>query len=231
MRARSEASAHDVTGLLWAWKDGDEQALDQLTPLVYSELRRLARRYTTGERAGAGLQTTELVHEAYLRLAALRRMDWNDRAHFFAVAARFMRRILVDFARAHHRQKRNGGTPQVPLDEVLEQGAAISNDPPAALAALDDTLEALSRFDARKGQVVELRFFGGLTMEETAEVLRVSAETVRRDWHLAKAWIYREMTGAEAAGRPAGRHLTASFKPQPAWQTARGSRSETGRHR
>jgi RNA polymerase sigma factor (TIGR02999 family) len=196
----AERSAHDVTGLLCAWSRGDQQALDQLAPLVYSELRRLARRYTAGERSSNGLQATELVHEAYIRLLDLRSISWQDRAHFYAVSARFMRRILVDLARTHHRLKRASGGAEVALDEsILDQVPSISSQPPVALVALDETLQALTKMDARKGQVVELRFFGGLTAEETAAVLHVSAETVLRDWKLAKAWMFREMQTAGAA--------------------------------
>jgi RNA polymerase sigma-70 factor, ECF subfamily len=195
----AERSANDVTGFLCAWSRGDEQALDQLAPLVYSELRRLARRYTAGERSGNDLQATELVHEAYIRLLDVRSISWQDRAHFYAVSARFMRRILVDFARSHHRLKRVGGGAKVALDEtILDQIPSISSQPSAALVALDETLQALTKIDARKGQVVELRFFGGLTAEETATVLHVSAETVLRDWKLAKAWMFREMQTVSA---------------------------------
>jgi RNA polymerase sigma-70 factor (ECF subfamily) len=190
----AERSAQDITRLLCAWTGGDERALEQLAPLVYSELRRLARRYTAREKQGRGLQTTELVHEAYLRLLDVRSISWRDRAHFYAVSARFMRRILVDLARSHHRLKRQGGTTEVPLDDaILDRVPALSSKPPASMVALDEALQALTKFDARKGQVVELRFFGGLTAEETAAVLNVSAETVLRDWKLAKAWMFREM--------------------------------------
>jgi RNA polymerase sigma-70 factor (ECF subfamily) len=190
----ADRAENDVTGLLCAWSGGDEHALDRLAPLVYSELRRLARRYTAGERRGQALQTTELVHEAYIRLLDIKGITWRDRAHFFAVSARFMRRILVDFARAHPRLKRQGGAAEVVLDDaLLDRVPSVSSDPPAALVALDEALQALSQVDPRKGQVVELRFFGGLTAEETAEVLKVSPETVLRDWKLAKAWIFREL--------------------------------------
>jgi RNA polymerase sigma factor (TIGR02999 family) len=195
----ADRSENDVTGLLCAWSGGDTGALDRLAPLVYSELRRLARRYTAGERRGQALQTTELVHEAYLRLLDVKGITWRDRAHFFAVSARFMRRILVDFARAHHRLKRQGGAADVALDDaLLDRVPSVSSDPPAALMALAEALQALSQVDPRKGQVVELRFFGGLTAEETAEVLQVSPETVLRDWKLAKAWIFRELQPSAA---------------------------------
>jgi RNA polymerase sigma-70 factor (ECF subfamily) len=189
-----ESSAHDVTGLLRAWSEGDTNALDRLAPLIYAELRRLARRYMAGEKPGHALETTELVHEAYLRLLDVRSVSWQDRAHFFAVSARFMRRILVDFARSRQRLKRQGGAADLPLDEViLDQVPSVSSQPGRELVALDEALQALTAIDARKGQVVELRFFGGLTTEETAAVLKISPETVLRDWKLARAWILREL--------------------------------------
>jgi RNA polymerase sigma factor (TIGR02999 family) len=199
------SSAHDVTGLLCAWSGGDERALDRLAPLVYAELRRLARRYTAGEKRGQALQATELVHEAYLRLLDVRSISWRDRAHFYAVAASFMRRILVDFARAQSRLKRSGGSQQVALDDsILDRVPALSSQPAPALVAVDDALRTLTKIDARKGQVVELRFFGGLTAEETAAVLDVSTETVLRDWKLAKAWMFREITGPSHTGAASG---------------------------
>jgi RNA polymerase sigma factor (TIGR02999 family) len=179
----SQASA-----LLRAWSDGDERALEALTPIVYAELRRLARHYVKGERAGHSLQTTALVHEAYIRLVDYKRMRWQNRAHFFAVSAQLMRRILVERARRCN-LKRGRGVQHVPLDEA----AVVSHDPPVDLIALDDALNELARVDARKVQVVELRFFGGLTVEETAEVLKISPVTVRRDWSAAKIWLYREL--------------------------------------
>jgi RNA polymerase sigma factor (TIGR02999 family) len=192
-----ESSAHDVTSLLCAWSGGDEQALDRLAPIVYAELRRLARRYTSGEQRGRSLQTTELVHEAYLKLLNVRSINWKDRAHFFAVSARFMRRILVDFARSNRRLKREGSASEVQLDAfLLDRIPTVSSEPTVALLALDEALDALAKIDARKGQVVELRFFGGLTAEETAAVLNVSPDTVLRDWKMAKAWIFRELTAA-----------------------------------
>ena len=201
----ADQSPHEVTGLLCAWSGGDQQALNRLAPLVYSELRRLARRYTAGERRGQALQTTELVHEAYLRMVDIRGISWRDRAHFFAVCATFMRRILVDFARAQQRLKRGGSAGEIPLDEaLLDRVPAVSSEPPFAVLALDEALQALSKIDSRKGQVVELRFFGGLTEQETAEVLHVSPETVQRDWRLAKAWIFRELrTPSAGAPQPA----------------------------
>ncbi len=183
----------DVTALLRAWGKGDEGALERLIPLMHQELRRVARRCMAGERPGHTLQATALINEAYLRLVDAQQVDWQDRTHFVAVAARLMRRILVDFARSKRYQKRGGGAVQVTLDEamvVLERGRD--------LVALDDALEALAKFDERKSRVIELRFFGGLSVEETATVLRVSADTVMRDWRLAKAWLMREMKAGVA---------------------------------
>jgi RNA polymerase sigma factor (TIGR02999 family) len=181
--------SQEITELLLAWNDGDEQALDRLMPLVHDELHRLARRYMAGQRADHPLQTTALVNEAYLRLVDSSRVRWQNRAHFFAVSAQLMRRILVDVARARHRVKRGGDVVRVTFDEAL----AMSQEPSAALIALDDALRALAAVDARKSKVVELRFFGGLSVEETAEVLKVSPITVMRDWAMAKAWLLREL--------------------------------------
>jgi RNA polymerase sigma factor (TIGR02999 family) len=178
-----------VTGLLLAWNGGDPHALDQLVPLVYDELRRLARRYMSRERPGHLLRTTALVHETYLRLIDVSRVRWQDRAHFFAMAARQMRRILVELARAGHRLKRGGGAEPVPL----EQAEAAAPEPDWDLVALDEALGGLAALDERKSRVVELRFFGGLNVEETAEVLGVSVETVARDWRLARVWLLRRM--------------------------------------
>ena len=183
---QAQQSSGAVTRLLRAWSNGEAGALDQLTPLVYVELRRLAHRQMAHERAGHSLQTTALVNEAYLRLVDCNRMRWVDRAHFFAVSAQFMRRILVDTARRHN-QKRGAG-----LEHISLQLADDVGDPD--LLALDDALNALAVFDERKAQVVELRFFGGLSVEETAAVLKISAITVMRDWNSAKAWLYRELT-------------------------------------
>ena len=185
----------EVSGLLRAWGDGDRDALDRLTPVVYDELRRLARRYMRGERPGHSLQTTALVNEAYMRLVDYKSMKWQNRAHFFAVSAQLMRRILVDHARRHN-LKRGGGVPHVSLEET----AIMDDDRPADLVALDDAMNALARIDPRKVQVVEMRFFGGLSVEETAEVLKVSPVTVMRDWSTAKAWLYRELTGGATGG-------------------------------
>ncbi|MGE5198968.1 MAG: sigma-70 family RNA polymerase sigma factor [Rhodospirillaceae bacterium] len=179
-----------VTELLVAWSGGDTSALEHLVPLVHAELRRLARRQMRRERAGHTLQTTALVNEAYLRLVDLSRIRWQDRTHFFAMSARLMRRILVDHARSRRYLKRGGNAPRVTFDE----GLAVSAEPAADLVALDDALQAMARVDARKSQVVELRYFGGLSVEETAEALHVSPETVMRDWRLAKAWLLREIT-------------------------------------
>ena len=182
-------SSRDVTGLLRAWGNGDRGALERLTPIVYEELRRLARRYLRGERAGHSLQATALVNEAYVRLVDYKRMQWQNRAHFFAVSAQLMRRILVEHARRHN-LKRGGAVQHVSLEEAAEVGQGRPTD----LVALDDAMNALGRFDARKVQVVEMRFFGGLSVEETAEVLKVSPVTVMRDWNTAKAWLHRELT-------------------------------------
>lgn len=185
------SSPHQVTELLVAWSGGDEAALEKLVPLVYDELRQLARRYMGGERPGHMLQTTALVNEAYLRLVNWREVRWQNRAHFFAVSAQMMRHILVDFARSRSYQKRGGGALQVSLDEV----ASFSDERSPDLVALDEALTALAHIDERKSKVVELRFFGGLSVEAAAEVLKVSPETVMRDWRLAKVWLLREMTG------------------------------------
>ena len=178
-----------ITELLLAWNAGDDQALDRLMPLVHDELHRLAHRYIAGERPGHPLQTTALVNEAYLRLIDSSRVRWQNRAHFFAVSAQLMRRILVDAARARHKLKRGGGAIHVALDDA----AVIGHEPSPDLVALDEALQTLAAFDERKSKVVELRFFGGLSVDETAEVLKVSAVTVMRDWGLAKAWLLREL--------------------------------------
>jgi len=179
----------DVTTLLREWSRGDRSALDRLVPLVYLELRKIARRHMRQERSGHSLQPTALINEAYLRLADAQHVDWNDRVHFFAVAARVMRRILVDHARARQSQKRGGDAAQVPLDEGAVLTATTSPD----VIALDDALEALSTFDERKSRVIELRFFGGLSVDETAVVLQVSPDTVHRDWRLAKTWLRQQI--------------------------------------
>jgi RNA polymerase sigma-70 factor, ECF subfamily len=181
--------AHEVTQLLKAWTAGDQSALEKLTPLVYEHLHRVAQRYMAGQRPGHPLQTTALVNEVYLRLVDCDRVNWQDRAHFFAVSAQLMRRILIDFARSRGYQKRGGGSPHV----SLEDAPSVSSEPDPNIVALDDALKALAKVDSRKSQVVELRFFGGLSVEETAEVLRVSAETVGRDWKMAKMWLLEEL--------------------------------------
>ena len=184
-----------ATELLHAWREGDRSALDRLTPLIYQDLRRLAHRYLLGERAGHSLQTTALVNEVYMRLVDYKRMQWQDRAHFFAVSAQLMRRILVEHARRHN-LKRGGAVQHVSLEQAVEVGAGRSRD----LVAVDEALNELARIDPRKAQVVELRFFGGLNVEETAEALSISAVTVMRDWSSAKAWLYREMSGGAGSG-------------------------------
>jgi len=186
----AERSTSDVTALLVSWTDGDEDALNRLVPLVEHELRRLARRQMGGERPGHVLQATALVNEAYLRLVDIQRVRWRNRAHFFAVAARLMRRILVDAARSQQYKKRGGGARRVEFDEAL----LVSAEAPERLVALDDALQALASVAERKSRVVELRYFGGLTVDETAEVLNISAETVMRDWKFAKTWLLRELS-------------------------------------
>ena len=185
-----------ITELLRAWGDGDQQALEKLTPLVYKELHRVAHRYMADERAGHTLQTTALVNEVYLRLVYVRGVRWQDRAHFFAICARTMRRILIDFARSRQYQKRGGEAVSVTLDEAL----GVSPEPAVDFVVLDDALNALGKLDPRKTQVVELRFFGGLNVEETAEVLKISPETVMRDWKFARAWLGRELSGERPDG-------------------------------
>lgn len=181
-----------VTELLRAWSGGDDAALEQLVPLMEAELRRLARGYMGRERQGHTLQTTALVNEAFLRLTDARQIRWQDRAHFLGISARLMRRVLVDYARRRAFHKRGGGAQHVTLDEAL---MTAPEDPALDVVALDRALEALAKSDARKSRVVELRFFGGLSVEETAEVLKVSTDTVKRDWRLAKLWLLRELEG------------------------------------
>jgi RNA polymerase sigma factor (TIGR02999 family) len=178
----------DVTALLLAWRAGDEAALARLTPLVHDELRRIARRCLRGERANHSLPATALVHEAYVRLVDAREVNWQNRSHFLAMAARLMRRVLVDVARARGRQKRGGGALQITLTDAVR-----STEQPFDVAALDSALDALAAIDPRRSQVVELRFFGGLSVAETAAVLSLSPETVMRDWKLARAWLRREL--------------------------------------
>jgi RNA polymerase sigma-70 factor, ECF subfamily len=194
-----EPAVGEISKLLRAWSDGDQNALETLTPIVYEELHRLARRYMRRERPGQTLQTTALVNEAYMRLVDYKRMQWQDRAHFFAVSSQLMRRILVERARRRN-LKRGGGAPHVSLDETAVVAGDRTADPGGNLVALDEALNTLARLDPRKVQVVEMRFFGGLTLEETAEVLKVSAVTVRRDLRTAKAWLYRELSGGTDHG-------------------------------
>jgi RNA polymerase sigma factor (TIGR02999 family) len=186
----------DITGLLKAWGQGDQAALEQLTPLVYAQLRAQARRYMRNERSGATLQSTALVHETYLRLIDARNVDWRDRVHFFALSAQLMRRILVDAARARAAAKRGGRAARVEHASAVDLDQIPSADLSAALLCeLDDALEDLTRIDPRRAKVIELRFFGGLSVEETAEALEVSPQTVMRDWRLARAWLGRELRG------------------------------------
>ena len=175
--------------MLVAWSTGDEKALERLIPVVYGELHRLARRYMAKERSGHTLQTTALVNEAYVRLTDYKRMSWNDRAHFFAVCAQLMRRILVDHARGRSYQKRGGGKQSVSLDEAMVVSSQVNQN----LVDLDDALTALASIDTRKSRIVELKFFGGLNSDETAEVLKISAITVKREWRKAKIWIRSEL--------------------------------------
>lgn len=181
----------DFTRLLREWAEGDPAALEQLTPKIYAELHRRAHNYMKNERHGHTLQTTALVHEAWLRLADFSIADWKDRAHFFAIAAQMMRRILVDEARTRHRVKRGGDAQRVDFDQIPD----LSSGRDRELLAIDDALQALANVDQRKAQVIELRFFGGLSVEETAEVLKISGQTVLRDWRLARAWLLREVGG------------------------------------
>ena len=184
------AYPQEITQLLLSWSKGDKAALDQLIPLVYPELRKLARRYMGRENPEHTLQTSALINEAYLRLVDQQAVEWQDRAHFFAVAAQVMRHILIDHARSHRYDKRGGGAQHLPLDdaEVVGQERAVE------LVALDDALTSLAKLDERKSKIVELRFFGGLSVEETAEVMKVAPITVMREWRAAKAWLYREIS-------------------------------------
>ena len=203
-RLRAPSGGRDVSALLRAWRGGDQEALQALTPIVYAELHRLARHYMRRERSGHSLQATALVNEAYMRLANYRRMQWRDRAHFFAVSAQVMRRILVDHARRHN-VKRGRDIQHVSLDEVVVVASRAPGAPgeeaDTDLVALDEALVGLTRIDPRKAQIVEMRFFGGLTVEEIGEVLKVSAGTIKRDWRAAKAWLYQELTRELDDGR------------------------------
>lgn len=184
-------SQREISRLLADWAGGDRAALDRLAPLVHAELRRIARRQMGGERQGHTLQATALVNEAYLRLAGGEGFEWKDRAHFYAVCAQVMRHVLIDHARAHARDKRGGGALHVSLDEAV----VMSGESASELVALDEALRELEEVDPQKGRVVELRYFAGLSIEETAEVLNISPTTVRREWRRAKAWLYRAMEG------------------------------------
>jgi RNA polymerase sigma factor (TIGR02999 family) len=188
-----KATTHQVTRLLTDWRSGDQTALDRLLPLVYDELHRIAARYMRGERRGNTLQTTALVNEAYMRLADYKRMQWQDRAHFFAVAAQAMRRILIDFARARQNLKRGGAEQRVALDEA----AVLTTDVGTDLIAVDEALRRLAKLNERQARVVELRYFGGLNEEEVGHVLGIASRTVRADWQLARAWLYKTLTSGE----------------------------------
>ena len=185
--------SQNITQLLAEWRDGNQSALDELYPLVYDELHRLARRYMSRERKGHTLQTTALINEAYVRLVG-QKVNWANRSHFFAISAQIMRRILIDHARRHAYAKRGGGAQQVSLDEA----AAVTPDQSAELIRLDEALTSLAEMDPRRSQVVELRYFGGLKNEEIAGVLNVSENTVTRDWNMARAWLYQQLTGSGA---------------------------------
>ena len=189
----------EVTHLLKAWRQGDEGALGRLIPLVQQDLHRFAHHYMSREQPGHTLQTTALVNEVYLRLVDIAQVSWHDRAHFFAIAARMMRRILTDSARSRNYQKRGGAVLHVSFDE----GPAVAKERDAEIMAIDEALVALAALDARQSQVVELRFFGGLSVEETAEVLKVSPETVKRDWRFARSWLHRALSGGQADGTDA----------------------------
>ncbi len=186
---------HEITQLLAEWSDGNQSALDELYPLVYEELHRLARRYMSRERKGHTLQTTALINEAYVRLVDQRNVHWANRSHFFAISAQIMRRILIDHARRHAYAKRGGGAQQVSLEEV----AIVANEKSAEILRLDEALTTLAKMDPRRCHVVELRYFGGLSNEEIAGVLNVSENTVTRDWNLARAWLHQQLTGSAAS--------------------------------
>jgi len=192
----ADVAPPEITQLLHAWRGGDELALQRLTPIVYQELHRMAQRSMSRERDGHTLQATALINEVYLRLVNVKEVPWQDRAHFFAVSAQLMRRILIDFARSHAYQKRGGGVRHVPLEEAF----VISPEPAVDIVALEQALTRLAETDARKSKVVELRFFGGMTVGETAEVLQISPETVMRDWSVAKSWLLRELDGGVPDG-------------------------------
>jgi RNA polymerase sigma factor (TIGR02999 family) len=186
---------HEITELLAEWRDGNQSALDELYPLVYNELHRLARRYMSRERRGHTLQTTALINEAYVRLVDQKNVQWANRSHFFAISAQIMRRILIDHARRHQYAKRGGGARQVSLEEAA---TVVMPDQSGELLRLDEALKSLAEMDPRRSQVVELRYFGGLNNEEIAGVLRISENTVTRDWNMARAWLYQQLTGSGA---------------------------------
>lgn len=186
----NEPGSQEITRLLLDWGKGNKAALDELMPIVYNELRRLARHFMRGQRPGNALQTTALVNEAYLKLIDSSQVNWQNRTHFFAISAQLMRRILVDFARARNSQKRGGEQIKVTLDENIQVPSETETD----LTELDEALEGLARLNPRQSQIVELRYFGGLTEEEIAESLNISTRTVRRDWNVARAWLYRELS-------------------------------------
>ena len=196
----TSADSVDITALLKAWRQGNEGALEQLMPLVYSQLRAQARRHLRHERSGMTLQSTALVHEVYLRLVRTQDVDWQDRRHFFALSAQIMRRILVDAARARHAAKRGGDAERVGHSSAvdLDRIPAGDSDPASSICALDDALESLAKIDPRRAKVIELRFFGGFSVQETADVLQISPQSVMRDWRLARAWLARELGGGSA---------------------------------
>ena len=187
-------SPHEITQLLAEWSDGNQTALDKLYPLVYDELHKMANRYMKRERKDHTLQTTALINEAYVRMVDQKNVHWENRAHFFAISAQIMRRILIDHARRHHYAKRGGGALKVSLDET----AMVASDPASDMLLLDEALNRLAEMDPRRGQVVELRYFGGLNNEEIAGVLKISENTVTRDWNMARAWLYQELSGSVA---------------------------------
>jgi RNA polymerase sigma-70 factor (ECF subfamily) len=187
-------SPHEITQLLAEWSNGNQTALDKLYPLVYDELHKMANRYMKRERKDHTLQTTALINEAYVRMVAQKNVHWENRAHFFAISAQIMRRILIDHARRHHYAKRGGGAQKVSLDET----AVVASDPASDMLLLDEALNRLAEMDPRRGQVVELRYFGGLNNEEIADVLKISENTVTRDWNMARAWLYQELSGSVA---------------------------------
>lgn len=192
MRRKLSLPPHEITQLLAEWSNGNQAALDKLYPLVYDELRRMAHRYMSRERKGHTLQTTAVINEAYLRLVEQRNVHWANRAHFFGIAAEIMRRILIDHARRYQYLKRGGGAQRISLDEV----AVVAKERASELLALDEALDRLATIDPRRARVVELRFFGGLENDEIGEVLKISGNTVTRDWNMARAWLHKELSGS-----------------------------------